>query len=329
MGTTATRLLVGTLALALVGAAPQGSGARHALNVVDRVPRFVKFYADASRPGGSEADRWSLWQREYGIAAVPPTPQGYALARKQLDAAWSKYPALASKLLAMESAAAVEARSSFDEANALFATSSKTIESTIVLYVGQFDDNSFTVPAMKGHVPTVVMPIEHRNLRVALAHELAHTVNFQLAGVKNSFGAPIGETVFIEGLAMRASQRLVPGLPEARYLDNIGEPAWLPRCYSHQAAIVRGMLPYLSQSGSDVATRFTFGTGTTGMDREAYCAGWLLVGDLLAAGKTFPELARVPESRMPALVRDAALAHLKVTVHSAPYARPTSVSASE
>jgi hypothetical protein len=50
-------------------------------------------------------------------------------------------------------------------------------------------------------------------------------------------------------------------------------------------------------------SRFTYGTGTTGLESEAYCAGWILVGDLLERGSTFAQLARIPEDHMAAFVK--------------------------
>jgi hypothetical protein len=47
------------------------------------------------------------------------------------------------------------------------------------------------------------------------------------------------------------------------------------------------------------------GQGTTGTEREAYVAGWLVVDALLRQGRTLPELARVRPDDMPALVRNA------------------------
>lgn len=273
------------------------------LDIVSRIPKFEKFYADAT--GLDEAARWSLWQKEYGIAAVPPTPQGEALARKQLDAAWPRYESLLPKLSGLEANAEKDARSMFHAIVALYGAAGVNLHTKVVFFVGQFDGNEFTVPAMNGQPVMVVMPVENPRIRIELAHEISHSVNFQLAGVKNSFGAPIGETIFLEGLAMHANKALVPGLPDAAYTELVNEPGWFQRCQSNRAAVMKGMLPYLGKAGADIATRFTFGNGTTGMDRELYCAGWFAVGRMLASGWTFPELARVPESKMIATVRAA------------------------
>jgi hypothetical protein len=292
------------LALCLsMAAASAAAHAEHKLDIINRVPKFEKFYADAQ---GTDAEkRWSLWKKEYGIAAVPPTPEGDALARKQLDAAWPRYAALMPKLSGMELNAEHDARALFAAANQLYRTDGVGIQVDVLFFVGQFDGNEYTVPAMQGRPPTVVMPVENPRLKIELAHEMSHAVHFQLAGVKNSFGAPIGETIFLEGLAMHANKALVPGLTDAAYTELASEPGWFQRCTTNKAAIMKGILPYLDQAGTDVATRFTFGKGTTGMDRELYCAGWFAIGKLLASGKTFPELARIPEAQMIATVRAA------------------------
>lgn len=281
-----------------VAAAPCATAADrgHLIDIVNRVPRFERFYADAK--GLDEAARWTLWKKEYGIAAVPPTAQGDALARKQLDAAWPRYSALIPRLPALEARAEKSARALFTATNRLYATAGMPIHTKIVFFVGQFDGNEFTIPAMNGQPPTVVMPVENPMLDVQLAHELSHSVHFQLAEVKNSFGAPIGETVFLEGLAMHANKALVPGLPDAKYTELANEPGWFDRCRANRVKVMKGILPYLRDSGTKVATRFTFGSGTTGMDRELYCAGWFVIGHMLASGKTFPQLARIPESSL-------------------------------
>ena len=283
---------------------PTLAAAPHDLEVANRVPKFAAFYAEAATVT-DEAARWALWKKDYGIAAVPPTPEGDALARKLLNAAWPPYPALMPSLPAKAARAERTGQDLFRRINALFATRDVAIHTRLVLFVGEFDGNEYTVPPMGGRPTTVVMPVENPALRVDLAHELSHSVNFQLAGVKTGFGAPLGETVFLEGLAMRASQAVAPGLPDSAYTELVTEPGWLAKCAARKAAILRGIAPHLEESGPDVATRFTFGQGTTGLDRELYCVGWFVTGDLLRQGKTFPELARIPEDQMVATVRRA------------------------
>jgi len=51
--------------------------------------------------------------------------------------------------------------------------------------------------------------------------------------------------------------------------------------------------------------RFTMGAGTTGLEREAYYVGWLVVDYLLSHQLSFADIARIPEKEMPARVADA------------------------
>jgi hypothetical protein len=290
-------LRAGMLLLAFVANAP----ALPTLDIADRVKSFVRFYTDAQAL--DESARWELWRKAYGIAAVPPTPEGSELARRQLNEAWPRYAGLVPHLPALETEYEKAARKLFASANRLLGAAGTQVHTRVVLFVGQFDGNEFTAPAMNGQPVTVVMPVENPDTQVALAHELAHSVHFQLAGVRNSFGAPIGETIFLEGVAMHASRKLKPGLAESRYAEQAREPGWFNRCRANKDAVIQGILPYLDQSGPDVTTRFTFGQGTTGMDRELYCAAWFAVGDLLKSGRTFHDLARIPEHEMIATVR--------------------------
>ena len=54
----------------------------------------------------------------------------------------------------------------------------------------------------------------------------------------------------------------------------------------------------MSERPEDIQ-RFTIGPGPAGLEREAYYAGWLVVGDWLAHGMSFSEIARIPEKDMP------------------------------
>jgi len=280
-------------------------GAVHSLEIVDRVARFMAFYSEAATKPLGEAARWALWKKEYGIAAVPPGPDGDKMARQLLDSAWAKYPALMPKIPALQKEAEADAHEAFDKINLLFETGGTQIHSRLVLYVGQFDDNAYTVPPMDGHLTTVMMPIENVQLRLTLAHELTHSVNIQLAGVRNSFGAPIGKTMFLEGLAMRTAQRVFPGSRETAYTEMPGDKDWLAECYRRKDALLAGILPDLDKSGREIAMKYTFGRGNNGMLREAYCAAWIVMGEMLNAGRTLPELARIPESRMAGTIKDA------------------------
>ena len=289
-------------ALLLLASSPVFA-ADHVLDIDNRVGKFETFYRDAT-PLDADA-RFKLWQTEDGLAAVPPGPDGDAMARKLLDDAWSKYPALVPKLDGLEKTAEDTAREMFAKDNEILGTANDSVHTRLILYVGQFDNNAFTVPPMEGKPATVLMPVENINLKIALAHELTHSIELQLVNVKNSFGAPVGETMFLEGLAMRTSQRAVPGLPDAAYTSMPNEPGWMPNCVVKKDVILKDIVPDLDKSGREIAMKYTFGQGNTGMQREAYCAAWFVMGKLIASGKTLPQLVRVPEDQMVATVRAA------------------------
>jgi hypothetical protein len=290
-------------AAVIAGASAVARAAEPILDIDNRVPKFEAFYAKATSSPLDEASRWALWQRDYGIAAVPPGSAGQAIARKLLDSAWPRYARLVPTLEVLSARATEEARALFKRDAQLLGADSDPIHSRIVLYVGQFDDNAFTVPPMGGKPPTVVMPVENSALTLALAHELAHTIHMQLVHVTNGFGAPVGETLFLEGIAMRTAQQAVPGLPDADYTEMVGDPGWYRRCQAGQKAILASILPDLDRSGADVAMKYTFGRGNTGLHREVYCAAWIVTGRLLASGRSLPELARIDESRMVTTIR--------------------------
>ena len=85
------------------------------------------------------------------------------------------------------------------------------------------------------------------------------------------------------------------------------DKGWLAECYRKKDAVLASILPDLDKSGSKNAMKYTFGQGNNGLHREAYCAAWIVMGNLLDTGRTFPELARIPESRMVGTIKDAML----------------------
>jgi Predicted Zn-dependent protease (DUF2268) len=281
------------------------SAMNHVLDIDNRIHKFEVFYGQAESSPMDPDARFALWQKEGGLAAVPPGPAGDAMAHRLLDAAWEKYPALIPELAALSTAAEQSARDLFARDNALLKTESDEIRARLILYVGQFDNNAFTVPAMNGKPATVLLSVESSTLKLLLAHELTHAIHLQLAGVKNAFGAPVGETMFLEGLAMHTARRAVPGLPDGAYSEMAGDKGWFAQCSARKHAVLQGIFPDLAKSGSAIAMKYTFGQGNTGLSREAYCAAWFVVGGLLDSGKTLPELARIPEDRMVSTIRAA------------------------
>jgi hypothetical protein len=270
------------------------------IEVVDLCPQFLDFYQAAV--GTDPTTRWKLWGEKYGFAAVPPTPQGRELAHKMLDAAWPRYAKILP--LVRHGAASVEPKPQdvLRKVAELLALDTP-YSMQVMIYVGEFDENAFSFK--QAGKPVVAIPLEMSIERRALVftHEMTHAVHIETAGLSGGWERSIAETVFLEGLAMRAVRALEPGHEEREYVD--GDPAWFTGAMAKSQAILVGILPELEKSDSTTVTRFTYGRGTTGTTREAYVAGWIVIGDLLQQGKTFPELARIRSADMSAAVRGA------------------------
>jgi Predicted Zn-dependent protease (DUF2268) len=302
---TLRALALAAAAALLICAATDSLAQSHLLDIDNRVGRFALFYAQATAMPIDPNSRFALWRKIDGLAAVPPGAAGDAMARRLLDNAWDRYPAIVPRLAKLTSHAIQMANEMFEGDNKLLGTRGERIHSRLILYVGQFDNNAYTVPSMAGKPPTVLMPVENVNLKLALAHELTHSIHLQLAHVNNSFGAPVGETIFLEGLAMRTTQREVSGLSDAAYTEMPGEHGWFSNCTAKRAIIIQKIAGDLDKNGEEIASKYTFGEGNTGMSREAYCAAWFIMGKLLSSGRTLPELARIPEDKMVATIRAA------------------------
>lgn len=295
------------LTAALVLAAPAAALAqpRVTLQVTDLSPKFLAFY-DAAAAEPDAGRRFALWKEHYDFAALPPVPQRDSLARVLLDEAWPRYPQVMERIRAgvagMQPAPEPTLRA---VAGLLGVTDTITVR--LVAYVGGLERNAYFYQ-MNGPL-TVAMPLEEDAAwrELVMVHEMTHAVHHRLAGFSEGWERSIARTLFAEGLAARAAEALHPGRPAAAYVEQ--KPGWFAAADARGDEILRGMRPHLRASDSPTVMRFTMGGGTTGTEREAYYAGWRIVGHLLQRGYTFPQLARIPEGEMPALV-DAAIGEL-------------------
>lgn len=272
------------------------------VRVTDLTPRFLDFYEKAARPGVTPDERFALWEEFYGFAAIPPTPEGKTIARQLLDAAWDKYPAAldvirkgAAGMQPGPDVAANEVRRVLGHEG--------PFKLQYVVYVGGFEDNAFT--AGQADMPMIAMPVEMAPdaRRRILRHEMTHAVHGQVAGLGNGWERSIAQTIISEGLAMHTARSFEPDAPEHLFVDHT--PGWLAEVMPRAGEILRGIAPVLARSDSETVFRFTMGTGTTGAEREAYVAGWLVVGHWLKHGRTLAEIARIPEAAMVAEVEKA------------------------
>jgi hypothetical protein len=269
------------------------------ITVKDLSPQFLDFYA-AARDMAPDA-RFQTWREMYGFAAVPPTPQGDSIARKLLDAAWPQYASALSTIRAgaagMRPAPLAIALSVADLLEA-----PRPIRFGLTAYVGGFETNAFTYGTANGPVIAAPIEMDEATRAVLLPHEMTHAIHMIVGHLDMGYERTLGRVIFEEGLAMRVVQRLRPGLAEFQY---VGDAPWFNAAMAERRRILDQMLPHLEAKDGETVFKFTMGTGSTGRQREAYVAGWLVAGDLLRHGQTFPALARLPEAQLPAIVRDS------------------------
>lgn len=122
-----------------------------------------------------------------------------------------------------------------------------------------------------------------------------------VAGLSPGYERTLGRLIFEEGLAMHAVKRLLPGRADHVY---VGEKTWFERAAANRQPIFAALEPALAATDGASLFKFTMGEGATGIEREAYLAGWCVVGRLLAESKSLADLARIPEADMPSLVQE-------------------------
>jgi hypothetical protein len=199
-------------------------------------------------------------------------------------------------------AAAAEARWTVDTIARLLELD-RPLRAKLVLYVGALEGNAYTV--MPDSVPVVALPLEGppRDRGLLAAHELAHAVHLATAHLPGGWERSIAQTVLSEGVAMHVAKRVRPGLPDAAYTEY--HPGWLREADARRPAILAGIRASLDARDGATVAKYTVGAGSTGLEREAYYVGWLVVGHLLDHGMSLADVARIPVERMPTVVGDA------------------------
>lgn len=290
------------------------------IQVTDLTPKFLRFYREAIAEHAGPDRRFHLWKRDYDFAALPPVPERDRLARELLDKAWPTYPEVMGRIRA-GAAGMRPAPEPILRSVAAKLGLDRPLKLQMIVYVGCREKNAFFFAA-NGKLNIAVPVEESPEWRgPVLTHELTHAVNQELAGFSEGWERSIARTLFQEGLAMRVTESLLPGRGDAAYVE--ARPGWLAAAEAKQTAILKAIRPELRASDSATVMRFTMGKGPNGLEREAYYAGWVVVGHLLRTGHTFPELARIPEDRLPALVDQAIGEILARTASNSSTARGT------
>ena len=269
------------------------------IEIINYVPKFLNFYNRATQRSLTEEERWELWKELYNFAAVPPGPEGQKLAKSLLNDAWEKYleklPYLEnwkpdSQLIKKYLAETKE-----------FLGYKDNINLVIIYFVGGFENNPFISNYSDGRI-ALCLPVESGDSKIALTHELTHIVHSKTANLKIQWERTIATTIIQEGLATQVSKYMLPGKLDEHYLEH--REGWLNSCKSKRAKIIKGMYPYLKKSSSEVIYKFTFGEGTTNIDREIYFVGWEIVGFLLQQGVTFKEIANIQGDQIPGYLEE-------------------------
>ena len=271
--------------------------------VVDLTPKFLAFY-DSARALNADADlRWQLWQRMVAFAAVPPGDFGARLARRLLDSAWARYPGALDAIRRGVAGLGVSPDSALREVVALLGCGQRT-RIRLTVFVGGFEGNAFAFGVMDGF-SNIALPVEAGDQGGALVHEFTHAIHRDgCVTFSADYGGTVAEVVVTEGLAMRVVERLRPGHDEGYYTG--ASPGWLEDAAARRDSLLRGIRAHLADSGSEAVQRFTFGSGVTGLPREAYYAGWEVVGAMLGRmGMSFHDIATTRPQRYPDLVAQA------------------------
>jgi hypothetical protein len=264
--------------------------------VTDLSPKFLALYDQAVKKQASPDERWELWKKIYHFAAVPPTPQGEKMARTLFDQAWPRYPSVLERIRG----GAASVRPAADKqlkAVAALLRPDKPVHVELLVYVGGLEDNAFTV-AYEGQITTAI-PIESPpdTREMLMTHEFTHAVQIGMGSFSGGFRRTVGTIALTEGLASRVTQKLFPNRPETDSIEFT--PGWLRQAEQRRTEILKGIRPFLMSDKPEDIERFTIGPGPAGLEREAYYVGWLVVGDWLAHGMSFGEIARIPEKEVP------------------------------
>jgi uncharacterized protein YjaZ len=165
------------------------------------------------------------------------------------------------------------------------------------VYVGAFENNAFTMAQGDNITTSIPIEMDPEPRALIMTHELAHAVHIAMGTFSGGWIRSVGATVVSEGVSLHVTRKLFPNASDADVAEHT--KGWLQAADEKRREILRGILPALTSDKSEDVMRFTMGTGTTGLEREAYYAGWVIVGEWLREGMTLADVARIPEKETP------------------------------
>lgn len=96
---------------------------------------------------------------------------------------------------------------------------------------------------------------------------------------------------------MRVSLHILLGRSDAEYTEY--SKGWLAKAEKMHLSILKDVESKINSDADADIMNFTMGISLSGLEREAYYAGWVIVGYWLKHGKTFSKIARIGEKDMP------------------------------
>jgi hypothetical protein len=219
------------------------------------------------------------------------------MAREQLDAAWTKYREAMPQIRLGAAALAPSPQERLQQVAELLGAPGP-VHIRLIAFVGTFRHNAFSAGTQDG-ISTIAIPLEDstQDHALSMTHEFTHAVQMQEGGWNHQ---SVASTVFTEGLAMRVTEHLNPGFTTDIYTTS--SPEWLERCTASLPQVLRELREHAADLGAEAASKFTYGTGTAGLDREVYCGGWFVVGKMLSDGVSYSALGRMNQAEAEANV---------------------------
>lgn len=261
---------------------------RYTVAVVDLSPKFLDFYNAAVKTHADPDQRWLLWKQKYDFAAVPPIAEGQKIARENLDEAWPKYAKALGRIRGGATAMMPAPLPLLEKVATLLGTE-QPVHIKLIAFVGTFHREAFAM-GFKDGVLTMAIPLEDsdREHALDLTHEFTHAVQMQQG---NWTGQSVASALFAEGLAMRVTEHLLPG--SAANIYTASTPEWMEQCSAKLPDVLHDLEAHLRDQGAEAVSRFTYGTGAAGLNREVYCGGWFVVGKLLEGSHTYAQLGNL------------------------------------
>ncbi|MCP3026792.1 hypothetical protein [Halobacillus sp. A5] len=255
---------------------------------------FLAFYEQAQAAEVQEEKRYTIWKQYYGFNPFRREEQREQLAQEMLNQAFPKYEAALSHIRNFEP----DQESIYHYVSTIreHFQAYEPLHLTVIFFVGDFETDPF-IEKEDNESYTLYFPIEREWNDVHFANELVKVVYLNQLKVNPARLANIAFVIFLEGLALHTSNRVITS--EAL---GTGLYPWMEKCQLEPTRIMINIFPHLRRSDYKAIYSFTKGTGASGYQNEAGFVGWCVVEHLLKRGYTLPELLFIPEERLTTLI---------------------------